>query len=313
MRSCREYLLYTGDHERSHKLLDFIRRNVRGIGQHLNGQGLIDIHGWNMFDWAKMDTPSRGVVTHLNCMAVHALSDAARMAETLGNDADATHWRNLAAALTDAVNAHLWNDGKSAYTDCLRDGQHSAVYSQQTQTAAVMSGVATGERGARCRAILHHPPDGFVRAGSPFFEFFLLEAYQDEGRDQDFLDTIRRDWGFMVDMGTTTFWELWSGPKERLTRSHCHGWSAAPTFFLSTWVLGVRPGDTGFQPCIVEPHPGGLAWCRGTVPTPAGDVHVQWENEDGKPFALRVTAPKGLDVDIRLPREGAATLNGEAV
>jgi len=313
MRSCREYLLYTGDREGATRLLEFVRCNVQGIEQHVNGQGLFDIRAWNMFDWAAMDTPSRGVVTHQNCMAVHALRDAAELAEWLDEADLAARWRAMADGLGNAVNAYLWSDDRGAYTDCLRDGKHSDVFSQQTQTAACMSGVATGKRADRCREILHHPPEGFVRAGSPFFEFFLLEAYQQEGRDQEFIDTIRDDWGFMVDMGATTFWEMWSGRGGRLTRSHCHGWSAAPTFFLSTWVLGVRPGGPGFAPCVVEPHPGTLAWCRGRVPTPLGDVEVQWESPTGQPFVLRATAPAELQLDIRLPRKGTATVNGRDV
>lgn len=197
-----------------------------------------------------------------------------------------------------------------AYSDCLRGDQLSPVFSQQTQTAAYISGVASGDRATRCRDIMYNPPEGFVKAGSPFFEFFLLEAFQREGRQQEFLDTIRRDWGFMIDVGATSFWEMWSCRGGRLTRSHCHGWSAAPTFFLSSYVLGVMPVTPGFAEVVVEPHPGDLTWCRGTMPTPAGDIEVQWENEPDKPFALRIKAPESLKVDIKLPREGILTVNG---
>jgi len=233
------------------------------------------------------------------------------VAEWLGEPAKAKAWRAMTDSLVAAINKHLWSDEKQAYTDCLRNGEFSPVYSQQTQTAAYISGAAEGERAARCREIMSDPPEGFVKAGSPFFEFFLLEAYQQEGRDNEFLDTIRRDWGFMVDAGATTFWELWSMKGGRLTRSHCHGWSAAPTFFLSAYVLGVRPGGIGFKPTIIEPHPCDLTWVRGTMPTPAGDVEIQWENEPDKPFVMRVRAPEGLKLDIRLPREGTVTVNGK--
>ena len=117
----------------------------------------------------------------------------------------------------------------------------------------------------------------------------------------------------MVEMGASTFWEMWSWREGRLTRSHCHGWSAAPTFFLSAYTLGVRPGGPGFGPVIIEPHPADLAWCRGVVPTPAGDVEVQWENKPGEPFELRIKAPDGLDMQIKLPRPGSATLNGKDI
>lgn len=319
MRSCREYTLFTGDVEKGRKLLSFVERNVNGMKDYINADGLFDIRGWNMFDWAAMDTPNNGVVTHLQCLAVHGLNDSAEMAEWLGRADLAAEWRAMARGLSDAANKHLWNDEKQAYTDCLRDGTHSKVFSQQTQTAAYISGVASGDRAKRCLDIMYNPPEGFVKAGSPFFEFFLLEAFQREGREQEFIDTIRRDWGFMVDVGATSFWEMWSanelgfGAGERLTRSHCHGWSAAPTFFLSTYVLGVTPVTPGFAQAVIEPHPGDLIWCRGTMPTPSGDIEVQWENYPGKPFTMRVKAPESLKLDIRLPRAGSVSVNGKPV
>ncbi len=316
MRSCREYLLWTGDWEGAARLFPWVERQVSGLEAHLDERGLFAIRAWNMFDWAAMDTPSVGVVTHNNCFAVHALRDVADLADQLGKNARAAHFRAVADDLSRAINAHLWNEEKSAYPDCLRGEKQSEVFSQQTQTVAFMAGVASDfsdERAARCREMIHHLPDGFVAAGSPFFEFFLLEAYAKEARDADFLATIRRDWGFMIDQGATTFWEMWSGRSGRLTRSHCHGWSAAPTFFLSCHVLGVRPGGAGFSPVIIEPHPGDLKWCRGRVPTPRGDVEVQWENDPNAPFELRIQAPFGVEIEVRLPREGTAVVNGVAV
>lgn len=313
MRSCREYMFYTGDEENGRKLFDLVKKNVEGISAHINEKGLFDIRAWNMFDWAPMDTPSTGgVVTHLNCLAVHALTDVAEMAEWLCETSFASEWRALGDSIKDAVNEHLWNEEMGAYTDCLRGDIQSSVFSQQTQTAACMSSVASGTRADKCREIMHHPPEGFVRAGSPFFEFFLLEAYQREGKVQEFLDTIRKDWGFMVDMGASTFWESWSmaGADGRLTRSHCHGWSAAPTYFLGSYILGIRPGGPGFSPVIVEPHPGDLLWCRGAVPTPDGDIYVRWENKPDAPFILRITAPERCKLQIHLPHEGDVILNG---
>jgi hypothetical protein len=137
--------------------------------------------------------------------------------------------REVASGLADAVNRHLWSDAKGAYTDCLRaGGQPSPIFSQQTQVAALISGVASGERAKRCGAIVHDPPQGFVRAGSPFFMFFLLEALVLERRFDALADTIRDYWGKQIDAGATTFWEMYH-EGGRQTRSHCHGWSAAPT------------------------------------------------------------------------------------
>ena len=176
-----------------------------------------------------------------------AASDCAELAGWLGNQAAARRFRTLADRLAEAVNRKLWDAQRGAYVDSIHaDGAVSTVFSQQTQTVALIAGVATGARARRCRAIVHRPPQGFVKAGSPFFEFFLLEVLAQEGRTEEFMKVIRSDWGFMIEQGATTFWEMWSNKSGRLTRSHCHGWSAAPTYFLATEILGVRPTKPGF-------------------------------------------------------------------
>jgi alpha-L-rhamnosidase len=314
MRSCREYFLFSGDRDGANRLLPWVERNVAGIKSFLNDQRLFEIKAWNLFDWAAMDTPSMGVVTHNNCFVVHALRDVAQLAEWLGREDLATKWRSLADEVSAAINAHLWSEEIHAFTDCSRSGVQSTVFSQQTHTVAVMSGVAADhseERAERCRSLLHSSPEGFVQAGSPFFEFFLLEAYQSEGRDREFLDTIRRDWGFMLDTGANTFWEMWSNPGKRLTRSHCHGWSAAPTYFLSTHVLGVAPDPLDPTTIVVAPHPADLKWCRGSMPTSYGTFEVQWEDLEGQPFELRVKAPEAARIRVHLPRVGNVSINGK--
>jgi alpha-L-rhamnosidase len=202
------------------------------------------------------------------------------------------------------VNRHLWSEKKRAYVDCIReDGKPSAVFSQQTQTAAYISGVASGKRAERCRQIVHKAPAGFVEAGSPFFMFFLLEALVREGRYDSLVETIRSYWGRQIEAGATTFWEMFHKDAPRLTRSHCHAWSAAPVVFLTQHVLGVRPGKAGYATTVVAPRPGNLAWAQGRVPTPRGVVQCTWKNEkDG--FELEVIAPEGMPIEIDLPVKG---------
>ncbi len=296
MRSCREYLLWTGDYAGSRKLLPWVKRNADGIRRYLNPQGLFDLQAWNLFDWAAMDTPPRGIVTHTNCFVVLALREAAELADWLKDAKTATEFRRLASSVKEAINRDLWDNQKQAYLDCIHDdGTKSEVFSQQTQTAALISGVAGGAREKRCRGIVHRPPRGFVRAGSPFFEFFLLETLADEGREREFLDIIRRDWGFMIEEEASTFWEMWSLSQGRLTRSHCHGWSAAPVFFLSSTVLGVRPTRPGFAEIEFKPRPGDLKFMRGRVPTPRGVIEVSGRRK-GDRWQPEIRVPKGVRI-----------------
>jgi hypothetical protein len=243
-----------------------------------------------------MDIPNDGIITHQNCLAVLALQDAAALAASLGRGADKTAWHDAAMRLALAVNRMLWDDGRRAYLDCIHaDGRRSPVFSQQTQTAALISGVAKGGRGARCRQILEQPPKGFVRAGSPFFMFFVLEALAREGAGRKILDIIRENWGFMLAQGATSFWELWTLTTGRLTRSHCHGWASAPTFYLSTAILGITPHPGRPDTIVFSPNPGDLRWMRGSVPTAAGIISVQGTRE-GTRWRYRVTIPEGCDL-----------------
>lgn len=294
MRSCREYLLWTGDFEGARRLFPWVERNVAGIRQHLNSEGLFEMQAWNLFDWAAMDTPTQGVVTHNNCFIVLALRECAELAGWLKKERVAAEFLALANDLAKAINRRLWDRKASAYIDCIHaDGRRSDVFSQQTQTVALSSGVAKGAQARRCRQIVHTPPEGFVKAGSPFFEFFLLEALAEEGKEREFLDVIRRDWGFMVEQGATTFWEMWSLTQGRLTRSHCHGWSAAPTFFLSTTVLGIEPLAPGCREIRFDPRLGDLEFVRGEVPTPHGVIRVSCKRT-GNRVDAEIDLPKGV-------------------
>jgi alpha-L-rhamnosidase len=270
-----------------------------------------------------MDTPSDGIVTHINCLASLGLNQCAELAQNIGDEEKSKDWSNLARVIAEATNKHLWSTDKNAYLDCIRkDGKPSPTFSQQTQTAAYISQVAQGDRASRCADLMHNPPKDFVKAGSPFFMFFLLEALVHENNFDALATTIRDYWGKQTDAVATTFWEMYQEPdakasffgaQHRLTRSHCHGWSAAPTFFLTQYILGVRPLEPGYAKILIAPEPTTLTWAQGKVPTPAGPIECYWRNLDDR-FELSVSVPRNRALRIELPRKGKiefAEGNGE--
>ena len=313
MRWAQEHYLLTGDADFGREALSFLERNVRGITQHLDHRGLFQYNAWNMFDWAPTDTPPDGIITHLHCLAVMGLRQSADLAAHLGRTDKACTWTALAERLSEAVNTHLWSEERQAYVDSLhRDGTVSAVFSQQTQTAAFISGVASGDRSRRCRQIIEEAPAGFITAGSPFYMFFVLEVLVKDGRFDLLLQNIRDYWGVQIEAGATTFWEMYDPSAERHTRSHCHGWSAAPTYFLTQHVLGIQPLEPGYRTVLVRPQPSGLRWAHGQVPTPHGIVSCDWRFSE-ESFTLTVDAPSGIPTIVELPVAGTVTvLEGQA-
>ncbi len=314
--ACYEHYLFTGDMEFVRTVFPYIAQQNQTLHeQYLNSDGLLEITAWNMLDWAPMDTPSEGVVSHQNMWLARAWDDTAKLADALGEPSLATTWRAWASELRTAINARLWNDAQRAYTDCLkRDGSQSSVFSIQTQVIALLCDVPTPERRAILEGYLEHPPEGFVQIGSPFMTAFLLETLYSLNRRQAILERIRADWGYMLAMGAVACWEQFNGERvssplqahttEFFTRSHCHAWSAAPAYFLPITVLGASPLAPSWKRFALNPFLGDLRWAYGALPLPEGVLRFALEQSDGG-VRGHITVPEGYTAVLGETEYGA--------
>jgi hypothetical protein len=90
-----------------------------------------------------------------------------------------------------------------------------------------------------------------------------------------------------------------------MNTSLAHGWAAMPLVALSSQVLGIQPVTAGYSTWSIRPHPGGLDWAEGSVPTPAGEINVRWEHARGpSQFKLHISAPKGTVGLVSVPNFG---------
>ena len=306
--NCREHWFRTGDTTFASDMWPDVRSGLEAFGQHINTDGLLDIEAWNLLDWAELDQPNAGVVTHQNCLMVLALDAAAELATASGDAQGAAMMRERATRLREAIDAHLWSDEHQGYIDCIHaDGRRSDVLSVQTHMFALLARIPQGARRQRAESVLTDPPAGWVQIGSPWMSAFLYDALAELGRVDDAMVDIRRNYGMMLDHGATTCWEVYpvspvAHDGQRLTRSHCHAWSAAPAAFLPAWILGIRPLAPGWKSVLVAPEPCGLTWASGSVPMPdVGRIDVDWRIDEAGEFDLRIDAPAGIDIEARLP------------
>ncbi len=303
--ACGEHYKHTGDRDFLERIYPALRRTCATfVGEYLNDDGLLEIEAWNMLDWAPMDTPNQGVVTHQNAWLVRALRETAALAAALDTETSAEdHQRFMTAAarIKEAINRHLWSEEYQAFVDCRRlDGTLSPVVSQQTNTVVYLCDCVDGERKELLAKYVKEAPTGWVTIGSPFMMFFSFEALARLGCFREMVDWTRRYWGMMLDRGATTCWEMFPGyERDRWTRSFCHAWSAAPGYFLPAYQLGVRPIKPGFAEVIVSPEPADLSWCEGIVPSPKGDIKVRWDI--GEEFSISVELPPEVPCVIELP------------
>lgn len=308
--ACEEYCAHTGDTAFAKQIWPAVRHTLVHYLQHIDDNGLLNIKGWNLLDWAPIDQPGDGVVTHQNLFLVKVLRQAVALAAAAEATSEAAEAGFAASAdrLAKAINDHLWDDERQAYLDCIHsDGRRSTIYSMQTQVVAYLCGVAEGDRLRVIDGYLVNPPVSFVQIGSPFMSFFYYEALVKSGRHAQMLDDIRRNYGTMIEHDATTCWEMYpnfaenrSNP-DQLTRSHCHAWSAAPGYFLGTSVLGVKRLDTGWSSVEISPQPSDLTWANGSVPLPqGGHIGVSWRLSEGV-MKLRIEHPQDIDVKVVWP------------
>jgi hypothetical protein len=307
--ACWEYYEQTGEEDFVRRIWPHIRFTLDHYLECINEDGLFDFQGWNLLEWAQMDSPSKGVVTHQHLFLTLALRTAGMAAGLLGETEDQERFVAAASLLRDSANCHLWSEERGAYLDCIHaDGRRSEVFSMQTQVVAHLCGAPDLAKGERIEALISAPPEDFVQIGSPFMSFFYYEALAEMKQMPSIVDDIRRNYRQMIDEDASACWEMFPNSTNRqndkfLTRSHCHAWSAAPAYFLGAYVLGVRRVDIGWRKAIIAPQPCGLNWCRGAVPLPhAGRIEVSWRlDEDASTFHLQVWAPKDVELDIRIP------------
>lgn len=71
---------------------------------------------------------------------------------------------------------------------------------------------------------------GEITLSMKVFEFDALLSV-DEKNSSYIIENIRKDYGYMLSKGATSFWETLEGPEG--AGSLCHGWSAMPVYYLS--------------------------------------------------------------------------------
>ena len=317
-----DYVLYTGDRAYATryypsllKVLDVWYPSVTDEAGLLS-KGLNNTGGYG--DYAFLGRTGR--VTYYNTLYVQALKDASQLARVLGHQADAARWTRRADAVSDAINAQLWDASAGAYLD---SGSGAVRHAQDGNAMAVTSGVADADRAASALAHLDVTTqrpygnafmdndtifDGASQRVYAFTSYPEIVARFIAGRADSALDQIRRTYGWMDqhDPGTTN-WEG-IGPNGSLYEdaftSMAHGWSTGVLPALTHHLLGARPTSPGYATWEVRPHPGDVAWAQGQLPTPHGGLSVAWENSATR-FLLDVEVPRGTRADVVLPGDGA--------
>jgi hypothetical protein len=296
-----DHYWYTGDKQFLRETWPQVIRNLQGAAQRVDQRGLFSGPYWNMFDWTAIDQNHKAVL-HNTMFMIGAIDAALKEAEVLGDSSHTAWLRTLRARLAAGAN-RLWDPERRAYLDSVHeDGSLSRSTSQHTSFLAILYDVVEPDHLADARRNLIEPPPGMVGIGSPFAGLYLYEALEKLGMEDRIVADIYHNYLPMLESGATTVWESYpsgtTGSNGFPTRSHCHAWSSAPSYFLNRIVLGIKPTSAGGRTIRVSPQLCGLTWARGSVATIHGPVSVRWRLDGDKRLEIACQAPEGVKLEF---------------
>ena len=273
---------------------------------------LRDLPGWIFVDWscANDQSHTQPVSTAVNAMYAAALDAADRLYGRPASAQKAARLRRRLAALADPARFGFFPDVPGG-----------TLFSEACQYYLFWLGVTDPGTSPELFDRLVHEhgpcpdrPPVFPNAGAA--EVFIaltvrLEMLARAGRG----DALRREltalFGRMIDRGPGTLWETQGGQSSR-----CHGFASHAAVWLVRDILGLCPPDAGARQIRICPHPAGLPWARGRIPTPQGDAFLCWA-ADGHRVSVTVSVPPGYTPQFSLPREWACapilTVNGRDI
>lgn len=297
--SISQYIKVSGDSEILKVLYSPVKNTLLYYGKLIQEDGAFLIHAWNMLDWAPMDIHNYGVVTGQQSLLAYCYQLASDYAVQTGHVEDCIIYREYRTRLLQYIDTKLWDDEQKMFIDgwSPEHGMSSTVSMQTHILLCLFGGIIDREKEKRAQELLEHTPKCVLEVGSPFFLFYLYEVWAEQGKLQLILEDMKKRFGKMLYYDSTTCWEVFPGFYENSrTRSYCHGWSAAPVYFLSKYVLGICNDSNGFKAIHCEAADVDLSWWRGSIPTPHGDLKVIVEKEGEDPY-YQITYPVAVCVE----------------
>ncbi len=110
-------------------------------------------------------------------------------------------------------------------------------------------------------------------------------------------------WGYCIDKGATTIWEVWWEDFDKPSFNH-YAFGAVGEWFYRV-ILGINYDESqpGYKHFSVKPQPGGsLTSAEGSYKSISGEIRSQWALKANGVFTLNVTVPANTTAEISLPK-----------
>jgi alpha-L-rhamnosidase len=267
------------------------------------GTGLLDLPQKNWGETAYIDTfgyhNRYGQSTALNSMYYVTLNKASKLAELVGETERSNTWQKKAQVIKDAINSYLYLPSEHRYATNLYEGvpYEPTLYAQAWPLAY---GIVPPDEveyvvGALLELLSSDPSNPNVNI---YGMYWVLKALGRTGYITEALDIIELYYGHIIDSGATTLWEHFNSYLHH-NASLSHGWGGAPTWFLTTYVLGAK--RSGPNAWTLKPALSGVDYASGTLPLRDGTVNIQWERESCQEAHITIKAEENSSGEVLIP------------
>lgn len=278
----------------------------------LVASGKQDIKRTDIVDWPRKERDGYVFTkrnTVVNAFHLAALRDLAGMAKAIGKKDDAAEYEAMFTRAHRAFQKQLFDAKKGIYGDGVGT-KHSSLHANLFPLAFDL--VPEEHIPTVVRFLEGKGMDCSVYAAQ-----YLLEGLFENGAAQKAMDLIvaknDRSWRHMVNSGTTITWEAWD-QKYKPNQDWNHAWGAAPANLFPRYLLGAQALTPGWGVASIAPHPVGLKFAKGKIPTSKGAIKIHWLA--GETFKLRLEMPNGMPAQVSLPandKNQRVFVNGEKV
>ncbi|MCB0630436.1 MAG: alpha-L-rhamnosidase N-terminal domain-containing protein [Saprospiraceae bacterium] len=294
------YVDRTGDLAFAEELFPHYEKLIGDELEKRNEQGLI--HNDRVFiEWTQI-TKQDVTNTAFQAILTRACQNMARLAGKLDQPQAVSFYTQAAAELSRSIKEELWDPAKMAYRDGIQQdttiNHHYPISSVWPYLAGITD---TDQNGHIFPYIAEELKDiGSIsrrKKTTPYGSFYVLAALYDQGMPEVAEQFVRKHWGEMIYKHDDTTWENFD---DTGIGTLSHAWSAAPTYYLTTQVLGVDlgwPHPSDPDQLIIAPQTASINWAKGTVPHPRGEIHVSWEIR-GNHLWMECEVPQGINWEV---------------
>jgi hypothetical protein len=248
----------------------------------------------------------RGANLNLNGHYLGALRDFTKVLAWL-NDSQEEAYKARAEKLTISLKKYFWNEERKLFVDAWIDGKQSEMFSEHANAMALSMNIASKEQADIIASqLLEKDKHNYIFRESgivmvtPAMSYFLHKGLCEYGFVDESIELFRSRFDKMLAENTNqTLWEEWwldgigrTGKFQKgRTRSDAQTESTFPPALFAEYLLGVQVTKPGMKELLIQKTNSSLNNIEGTIPTPQGNLKIQWINKCTSNGVLNIEIP----------------------